>query len=186
VAIGEEILWLHSYGNRCVDPSAGRPHGITDLVDRFGPRVLTTIPDTKEDMPEEIDHNAGMSVLKIGIGTIGPVSRGVYEYEVGGIRVLRHWFDYRARTSRHKKRSSILDSENAPTWTPAKTDELLALLTILDRCMALEAQQDDLLEGICAGALISATELTQAGILPVPEHARKAPPSVLSSTLPLF
>ena len=36
-AIGRQIIWLHTYGGRYVDNVAGRPQGLSALVERHGP-----------------------------------------------------------------------------------------------------------------------------------------------------
>jgi hypothetical protein len=55
------------------------------------------------------------------------------------------------------------------------TTELLQLLNVLTLCVELEPDQADLLERICAGPLITVTDVKQARIFPVPASAKKPP-----------
>ncbi|GIF48194.1 hypothetical protein Afe04nite_27330 [Asanoa ferruginea] len=89
------------------------------------------------------------------------------------MRVLRHWFNYRNADQRYRRRSSPLDDDNAPSWAPNLTDELLEIITVLHQPVALEPRQDDLLDRICRGPLISTTTLAAAGVLPVSASAHK-------------
>lgn len=93
------------------------------------------------------------------------MSQDVWNYNVGGMAVIRHWFNYRSAGQRYRRRSS----------SPDFTDELLEMLTVLDRLVALAPQQADLLQRICRGSLISTSALTAAAVLPVPRHAHRLP-----------
>jgi type ISP restriction-modification system protein len=175
VELGRTVVWLHTFGHRLIDPSAGWPHGLEQLLADHGPRVLTAIPDGPEDRPDALSHEPDRQVLRVGASEIGPVSPAVFGYEVAGMRVIPHWFEYRRRHPRHKRRSSALDDENGAEWSPTLTEELLRLLTVLDRCIALEPRQGDLLERVCAGALITRDDLVRNGVLPIPAHATRPP-----------
>lgn len=173
VKIGSTIIWLHTYGERYVDEQAGRPQGLSALAEGSGPRVLNPIADTSEGMPEEIKYVSETRTLHIGTGTIAPVSSAVWNYDVGGMRIVTKWFDYRSKKPRHKRRSSQLDNINCLRWTPQSTSELLQLITILDQCVKLEPSQARLLTDICSGQLITVDDLTGAGILPPPPSSTK-------------
>ena len=88
--------------------------------------------------------------------------------------VVKHWFGYRKRKP-DGTRSSPLNDIVATTWTTAMTTELLDLLNVLGRCVALAPEQDALLTKIVAGPLITVDDLTLSGILPVPNSAKKMP-----------
>ncbi|MFD7157574.1 type ISP restriction/modification enzyme [Kribbella sp. NPDC059898] len=186
VEVGEEVLWLHTFGERYVDAGKGRALGMAALCEDAGPRVLASIPDDPSRMPTKIDHDPDSEMLIVGEGRIGPVARAVWEYEVGGMRVIRHWFDYRSGNPRHKRRSSPLDDENCVTWTPTLTDELLALLTVVQHCIELEPRQAELLERICKGQLITSSDLERASILPPSDLSRRPPPGESASQGKLF
>ncbi|HEY9412377.1 MAG TPA: type ISP restriction/modification enzyme [Jiangellaceae bacterium] len=182
IAIGSEVLWLHTYGERYVDEAAGRPRGSVVNSTEVGPLYVQSIPTSEELMPDAIEYDVDAGTLIIGDATdperhgrIERVSPEVWNYAVGGMPVVRKWFSYRQRNPRRKKRTSPLDDINSMRWTAKFDDDLLALLHVLDRCVALEPSQAGLLNRVCAGPLISISELARVGVLPVPESARKPP-----------
>lgn len=186
VEVGEEILWLHTFGQRYTDESKGRPEGLSALCETIGPRVLAEIPDVAEGMPSEIDYDPENRQLMVGGGRIGPVSRRVYEYDVGGMRIVRHWFNYRSANPRYKRRTSPLDDENCETWTSSLTDDLLALLAVLERCTQLEDTQTKILADVCNSPIISVEELTSARVLPPSVASRRPIPVGEGGSLSLF
>ncbi len=169
VRLGEEVIWLHTYGERFIDPAKNRPAG-PPRANR--PAVIVPIPGSREDMPDEIHHDPDTQILHVGAGQVHPVSPAVWEYEVSGMKIVRKWFGYRQRNPRGR-RSSELDDINADRWTIHTTDGLLDLLAVLERCVALEPTQAHLLEQICDGPLITTTDLETARVLPAPPSARK-------------
>jgi hypothetical protein len=132
VRLGAEVLWLHTYGERYVDPAAGRPQGPPRLPKEHRPSVVVRIPDTEAAMPTAISYDPHAQVLHIGAGQIAPVPPAVWTYEVSGWKVVKRWFDYRKRTPRGR-RSSKLDHVVPTCWRPDYTTELLNLLQILGR-----------------------------------------------------
>ncbi|WP_439383787.1 type ISP restriction/modification enzyme [Amycolatopsis lexingtonensis] len=173
VNVGEEVLWLHTYGERGVNPDAGRPAS-TPRVDTGRPTVRVGIPDTPELMPEKIRYDESTRSLHVGDGVIAPVSPAVMTFEVSGMPVVKHWFGYRKKRP-DGTRSSPLNDIVATTWTPAMTTELLDLLNVLERCVALAPEQDRLLTKIVGGPLITVDDLVSSGVLPVPKAAAKMP-----------
>ncbi|MFF0267403.1 type ISP restriction/modification enzyme [Kribbella sp. NPDC004536] len=180
--LGREVLWLHSYGERSTSRAAGRPPGPPRMsVGR--PKVRVGIPDTEEGMPTRLDYDAATCTLFVGAGEIAPVPPEVFEYQVSGMLVLKHWFDYR-RSTPSGKRTSPLNDIVATRWTARTTTELLELLNVLGRCVALEPAQDELLTRILDGDLIGISELEAAQLLPPPTSARR--PLVPSADGDLF
>lgn len=180
--VGREVLWLHSYGERSTSKAAGRPPGPPRMVGNR-PKVRVGIPDTEEGMPDRLNYDAATCTLFVGEGEIAPVAPEVFQYRVSGMLILKHWFDYR-RASPSGKRSSPLNDVVATRWTATVTTELLELLNVLGRCVALEPAQDDLLARIVSGELIGIRELNAAQLLPPPASARKPP--ILSTERDLF
>jgi hypothetical protein len=174
VGVGREVLWLHTYGERCADTAAGRPSSPPRLPREDRPKVTVTIPDTPDLMPERIHHDADAQTLHVGDGQIRPVSPEVWEYHVSGMRIVKKWFGYRKKKP-SVKWSSPLNDIHAETWTAEMTGELLDLLNVLGRCVALEPTQAELLDAVLAGPLITVADLTDVGVLPVPPAARKPP-----------
>lgn len=173
VDIGCEVLWLHTYGERYIDADAGRPRR-TPRLGFNPPKVQVTIPDTEEGMPDKIDYDSQNETLMVGDGRISPVSAEVWDYEVSGLKIVKHWFGYRKKNP-SGKRESELDHIAATSWTPAMTTELLDLLNVLGRCVALEPRQAELLDEIMAAPRITVADLRNAGVLPAPSTAAKAP-----------
>ncbi|GAA1029355.1 hypothetical protein GCM10009565_60010 [Amycolatopsis albidoflavus] len=175
VDLGQEVLWLHTYGEHCVSPAAGRPAAVPRLKARAErPTVRVGIPDTPERMPDKIRYDESGRALHVGEGIISPVPPEAMAFEVSGMPVVKHWFDYRKK-SPDGTHSSPLNDIVATTWTAAMTTELLDLLNVLGRCIALEPAQDKLLAKIVAGPLVTIEDLMLSGVLPVPKSATKTP-----------
>ncbi|HEX3920493.1 MAG TPA: type ISP restriction/modification enzyme, partial [Caulobacteraceae bacterium] len=169
-AVGREVIWLHTFGERFVE---GRPPGAPRVEPRSAEPTLPAdgvLPTLLDDMPHDLDYDAATHRLKIGTGYIANVAPAVWAYEVSGKRVLTQWWSYR-RKDRSKppmgdKRPPSKLSEIQPdNWLPEYTTELLNVLRVLTRLVALEPQQDDLLRRITEGPTISADVLSGAGAL---------------------
>lgn len=171
--VGREVIWLHTFGERFGEPHTGR-RKVSPRMRVGRPAVRKEIPDTEDGMPERIMYDEDSQTLHVGTGEITPVPQEVWDYDVNGMPVVKHWFGYRKRKPAGK-RTSPLDDIVATTWTPAMTTELLELLNVLGRCVELEPQQDELLGRILAGPLLTTDELTSAGVLPVDVTARRSP-----------
>ena len=170
VELGREVVWLHTFGERFAE---GRPPGaprVEPAADEPTIPIGGQLPASLDDMPHELDYDATVRRLKIGTGYVANVSPEVWAYEVSGKRVLSQWWSYR-RKDRSKppmgdKRAPSKLSEIQPkTWLPEYTTELLNVLRVLTRLVALEPRQDDLLRRIVEGPTISADALGGAGAL---------------------
>jgi Type ISP C-terminal specificity domain len=139
------------------------------------PRLFSPIPDTPESMPDEFSYDPTTLTLHVGSGTVFPVLQKVWEYEVAGHLVVRKWLDYRKKNPVHKRRTSPLDRINVHRWTYQLTTELLELLTVVSCCIAIESKQAEALDEISQYPLITRSELTAAGVLPVTASATKPP-----------
>jgi hypothetical protein len=172
LALGSEVIWLHSYGERFADRSAGRPKGPPRLAQGLAPFIPAAgeIPGAPEPLPETMDYDSAKGRLNIGKGYIENVTPGMWAYEVSGKQILWHWFSYRKRDRSRpmigdRRPPSPLDKIQPDHWLPEYTSDLLDLLNVLGRLIALEPQQADLLDRICAGPLRKADELRDAGAL---------------------
>jgi Type ISP C-terminal specificity domain len=170
VARGREVIWLHTFGERFAD---GRPPGPPRVEPASAEPTIPAdgmLPASLDDMPHELEYDAAARRLKIGAGYITNVSPEVWAYEVSGKRVLSQWWSYR-RKDRSKppmgdKRPPSKLSEIKPDkWLPEYTTELLNVLRVLTRLVALEPRQDDLLRRIIEGPTISADALSGVGAL---------------------
>jgi hypothetical protein len=172
VALGSEVIWLHCYGERFADSKAGRPKQSPRLPKESAPFIpkAGAIPGAPEPLPDTMDYDPAKRRLTIGKGFIENVTPEMWAYEVSGKEVLRHWFSYRRRDRSRpiigdRRPPSPLDSIQPDHWLPEYTSDLLDLLNVLGRLIALEPKQADLLDRICAGRLQSAEELRDAGAL---------------------
>lgn len=159
IELGKQLLFLHSYGERFSEDfprlsgSAKCLQGIEigKAVDSFSYDVVR-----KE--------------LVVGNGKFGPVAEAVWDFEVSGLKVVQSWLGYRM-ANRSGKKTSPLDAIGLPEWTAELTSELLRLLWILEKTLALYPEQDQLLiEILRSNNLFMASELGN-----VPETFRKPP-----------
>jgi hypothetical protein len=166
---------LHTYGQRFTDHAHGRLAGIPKLPQERRPKVLVTIPDTPDGMPDALSYNEVTRTLHVGGGQIGPVSPEAWAFETSGMKIIRKWFGYRKKDPAGR-RSSPLDAINAEHWPARYTTELLELLNVLEMCVDIEPRQADVLTRICEGPLITVADLKQEGVFPVPPSVRKPLP----------
>jgi hypothetical protein len=160
-ALGREVIWLHCYGERFADAGAGRPAGPPRMAKGEGPVIPLGggIPGAPEPLPDTMDYDPATRRLAIGKGFIDNVAPEVWAYEVSGKNVLRQWFSYRKRDRSRpiigdRRPPSPLDAIQPDHWPDEYTGDLLNLLHVLGRLVALEASQADLLERVCAAPLI--------------------------------
>jgi hypothetical protein len=146
------------------------------------PAVQVGIPDTEDGMPERMTYDESTCTLHVGDGEIAPVAPEVWNYLVSGMLVLKHWFGYRKKNPTGNRKST-LDDIVATTWTSSMTTELLELLNVLSMCIALEPQQEELLDRIADGRLITVADLTASRVLPVPAIAKSIPKPRLENDL---
>jgi hypothetical protein len=168
VILGREVIWLHTFGERFAE---GRPPG-TPKVDKDGPTIPAdgALPTTLEAMPHDLGYDAASRRLKIGTGYIANVSPEVWAYEVSGKNVLRQWWSYRRKDRSKppmgdKRPPSPLGDIQPDIWPAEYTTELLNVLRVLTRLVALEPAQDELLGRIVAGPTIDSDALMGAGAL---------------------
>lgn len=181
VAIGREVVWLHCFGERFVDPTAGRPAGPPRLLADEGPTIPKdgAIPLDPARMPNEIDYDPARRRLLVGSGFIDNVPEAVWHYEVSGKQVLVQWFSYRRRDRTRpiigdRRPPSPLDRVQPDAWLAEYTTELLNVIHVLGRLVLLEPQQAELLKRICDGPLLTAEQLRTAGAFDAPGGGRSA------------
>ncbi|MGL4511869.1 MAG: type ISP restriction/modification enzyme [Lacipirellulaceae bacterium] len=113
----------------------------------------------------------------MGEGYVENVPAEVWAYEVSGKQVLRQWFSYRKRDRDRpmmgdRRPPSPLGKTQPDHWLAEYTTELLNVLHVLGRLVLLEPAQQRLLEGICAGPLL--TSLPAAEAAPAEKRGTKA------------
>lgn len=155
VELGRRILWLmRRDGERPKLPGGRRPYVRAPLSSR----------------PLTIDYDRDEETLLLDEGRISPVPPEAWDFEAGGVRVLEQWFT--ARTA--PAEPGTLPAIRPATWPQAWTSELLELITVLALLAEVRPQQAEL----TVTAPVTASELHTAGVLPVPDAARR-PASVL-------
>ncbi|MFF6782226.1 type ISP restriction/modification enzyme [Streptomyces sp. NPDC012510] len=155
VGLGRRALWLmRRNGDRPKLPGGRRPYVRAPLPSR----------------PVELVHDRDEEALLIDEGRISPVPAEAWDFQVGGVRVLEEWFTRRTGQAE----PGTLEAIRPPTWPQSWTSELLELITVLTLLAELESTQAEL----TVEQPITTADLRRAGVLPVPETARR-PASVL-------
>ena len=168
--LGRRIVWLHTFGERFTDASAGRDPGAPRLPTSRRPQVPRggAIPTTPEGMPNALAYDAEKQRLMVGSGFIEPVPMEVWRYQVGGKQVLVQWFNSRKREREKpqigdRRKPSPLGDIQPDHWLAEYTTELLNVLNVLGLLVELEPQAEQLLERICTGPLVTQADLQAAG-----------------------
>lgn len=181
--LGRTVIWLHTFGERFADPKHDRPAQPPRLPPGEAPRIPKegAIPQDTDDMPDIIDYDAAKRRLLVGRGYVENVAPEVWRYEVSGKQVLRQWFSYRkANRDRpiigDRRPPSPLGDIQPDHWLAEYTTELMNVLHVLGRLVALEPRQAELLEHVCSAATITIEELRTAGAFtnPTPTRGRSA------------
>lgn len=188
--LGRTVIWLHTFGERMADPDRGRPSQAPRLPDAKRPLIPKNgaIPSAPDAMPDAIDYHPAERRLTIGQGCVENVDPAVWHYEVSGKQVLRQWFSYRKA---HRERPLIGDRRppsplgdiQPDHWLSEYTTELINLLHVLGRLVALEPEQAGLLERICSGPTITAAELSASGAFNKPDEIHHREPDPVAPDL---
>ena len=107
-----------------------------------------------------MDFGAAKRRLFVGKGFVENVTSAMRAYEISGKNVLEQWFSYRRRDRTKpqigdKRPPSPLEKIQPDGWLAEYTEDLLNLLNVLGRLVALEPRQADLLDRIVAGAVVA-------------------------------
>lgn len=153
VALGEELLWLHTYGERFGE---GRDGVLLPTISVDG---TLTLPER----PRDIKYDVATRALRIGDGEVVGVAPEVWSFEVSGMQVVKKWVGYRTAkgAGRSASSGSPLDHIRPTKWLDEWTTELLELLSVLQRTIELQPRGVELLDRILAGPLISASDLPE-------------------------
>ncbi|MCC7267103.1 MAG: hypothetical protein IT546_07150, partial [Caulobacteraceae bacterium] len=160
--LGRHLINLHTYGERF-----GSERRITQ-VPQGSARCTVGISGEMENYPQEWSYDL-TSRLVVGDGVFEPVSPEIMAFEVSGLQVVKSWLDYRMK-DRAGKKSSPLDSWRPVRWTASMTDDLLELVWVLERSIAMEPELSATLDQIVAGPTFAASELAHPS-----EEGRQAP-----------
>lgn len=165
-ALGREVIWLHTYGERYDDAASGRPKQPPRLPKERAPVIPVggAIPGAPEPLPDSIDYDLATKVMRVGKGRIENVMPEIWSYEVSGKHVVRQWFSYRKRDRSRpiigdRRPPSPLDSIQPDHWLSDYTTDLMNLLHVLGRLVLLEPKQSALLDQILGEPLLSLADL---------------------------
>jgi len=167
VKLGREVVWLHTFGERFAE---GRPAGPPRVLPAAEEPTIPAdgaLPTRLADMPHDLAYDPQTRRLMIGNGHVANVAPEVWNYEVSGKRVLTQWWSYRRQDRSKppmgdKRPPSPLGDIQPETWLPQYTSELLNVLRVLTRLVALEPAQSDLLARIVEGPTLPAGLLLEA------------------------
>lgn len=121
--------------------------------------------------PTTLAYEHGEETLTLDDGRISPVPAEAWEFHVGGVRMLEQWFAHRTAPAE----PGGLEAIGPAAWPQEWTSELLELITVL----ALLAKRNGERTALAAeGPWMPRAALREAGVLPVPDTARR-PASVL-------
>ncbi|WP_181786006.1 type ISP restriction/modification enzyme [Streptomyces phytophilus] len=166
VEVGAEVLWIMTYGM----------HGRRAIGIEFAegdPRRIRYLNHVGEAVPNTLRYDGSTQTLHLGDGAFGPVPSSVWEFDVGGMCVVRKWFGYR-KASPNSKRTSPLDEIHVDRWPEVWTTELMELLSVLRRLGELIPVQRELLAAVLGDPVVTEQDLRNSGVLPVRDTARKA------------
>lgn len=163
--LGEELLWLQTFGSRF------RSSRRQELPRSARIAWTTKVSRLPADL-SEVHHDSDRSELHVADGVLTGVGRDVWEFQVSGMQVIKKWLGYRtARASgRAGSSTSPLDAIRPATWLPAWSHELRDLVDVLTRTVDTLPRGTELLERICAGPLVPASDLPS-----VPARLRQPP-----------
>jgi len=164
--LGRELLRLHTYGERFAgDRTDGLRHPNVVLL-----APITELPPRARDVTWDATNRR----LSVADGQIGGVSEAVWSFQVSGMPVVKKWLGYRTATAAGRAASSTspLDRIRSTSWLPEWTEDLLDLVSVLQRTVDLLPVGVELLQRICDGPLIPASDL------PPIDPALREPPAV--------
>jgi hypothetical protein len=180
VRAGRRVIWLHTFGERMVDPADGRaagpprvPHERAPVIPKDG-----AIPQDAAGMPDSVNYDANKRRLLVGKGYVENVDPAVWKYEVSGKQVLIQWFSYRKKDRERpiigdRRPPSPLGDIQPECWQAEYTSELLNVLHVLSLLVELEPRQAELLREICDGPTLSSNDLQAAGVFELPAKTKR-------------
>lgn len=180
VDLGKELLWLHTYAERFRSSANGRTSKLPKVAGLRWARPVEEMPEK----PSDVTYDEKNQQLLVGDGVVAGVRKDVMEYSVSGMEVVWKWLRYRTAkgAGRAASSSNPLDQIRATKWPDDWNDELIELLTVLTVTLDKHPAQGKLLDAICDGPLIPASEL------PTPSDAERKEPKApkVNSTGKLF
>jgi Type ISP C-terminal specificity domain len=172
VKLGSEVIWLHCYGERLADEKAERPKGPPRLPKETAPFIPAEGAIPRRTRTAARHH--GLRPSNAAAESRQGLRQERHTRNVGlrslwQAGALGMFSDRRSNRSKpvigDKRPPSPLDKIQPDHWLPEHTSDLLDLLHVLGRLIALEPKQAHLLERICSGPVYKSDELREAGAL---------------------
>jgi hypothetical protein len=165
--LGCQIIWLQTYGDRWILKS---PNPLKSL--KGSAKVKVPIPESASSYPKNYSFDPTAGMIQVGEGIIEKVKPEVYGYSLSGFKPVESWLRYRmkergGRAGREGSRS-VLDLIRPERWTFSQ--ELLELLWVVEGCVNLWPQLEDLLGEVIAGEVFPESDL------PKPTEAERKEP----------
>jgi hypothetical protein len=129
-------------------------------------------------MPTGVTYDEDRARVPLGDGEFGPAGPEVCEYAIRR-QERGQVLGELPKAEPGGKKTSPLDDVHTGVWDLGWTTELIDLLTVLTRLVALEPAQADLLARVVAGPVLTTGELLDAGS-GGPQHRRTASPATPS------
>ncbi|WP_303989045.1 type ISP restriction/modification enzyme [Rothia mucilaginosa] len=166
VQLGKQVVWLHTYGERG-EPLPGMKylHQIPEGADYVLPtptvdmgRTMPTkqpsfLPNSVTDELAEKQNTPVRGTVSFGRARCENVEKRVFDYTVGGNRVLGMWAKYRLKKPKTNRSSSLNDIVQRE-WPEAWSEEYERLLYTLTHLVHLEPAQEKLLDEVLSGEQI--------------------------------
>ncbi|MFI0143941.1 type ISP restriction/modification enzyme [Streptomyces globisporus] len=173
VRVGRDFLWAATYGDAGTPPG-GREPGRESVAFPVGdPRQVRYETGIGSTVPDTLGHDAETGTLRVGPGAFTGVPPEVWNYEVGGMNVVKKWFGYR-KASPTSRKTSPLDDLHVTSWPKEWTEELIDLLSVLRRLVDLAPVQQALTAKIVSSPVVTVADLISAGVLPPQPGAARA------------
>lgn len=165
VGHGQALIGIDTFGARWSD-------GLSQPLELDAALRWSPPPGRGPDSLRDVKFEAKTQRLTVGDGVLEGVSPKVWEFRVGGLKVLRKWLGYRTLKGAGRAASSAspLDRIRHESWDPEWSNELLELSTVVRSHIDAMEVGAVLLGDVMDGPRIAATDL------PEPRPAfRKAP-----------
>ena len=169
---GARLLWLHTYGERCV-PDGEQPRRVRPGT----ARCTQPIQGRKLAYPESFAYDARNGSLRVGSGVVVPVPATVWDFTVSGLSVMRSWLSFRMARGSGRK-SSPLDRIRPRRWSVEFTTELLELIWVIEATIEGYKDQTQLFRRVVESECFTAEEL------PSPPRSMRLPPPWKSRAKP--
>nr|WP_159062544.1 type ISP restriction/modification enzyme [Streptomyces caniscabiei] len=173
VRVGRAFLWAATYGDAGTPPAGQEPGQPSVTFPAGDPRQVRYETGIGSAMPDTLGYDAETGTLCVGPGAFTGVPPEVWNYEVGGMNVVKKWFGYR-KASPTSRKTSPLDDIHVTSWPSKWTEELIDLLSVLRRLVDLAPTQQALTTKIVGSPVVTVTDLTSAGVLPPQPGATRA------------